>query len=60
MNRDFHFDTVGLIQRVAGEHPLDPMDEEEAHRLGEPWKPRRRFRHRHSWADEQVEEGTGI
>jgi hypothetical protein len=25
--------------------------------LGEPWKPRRRLRHRHSWADDQIEEG---
>jgi hypothetical protein len=28
--------------------------------LGEPWKPRRRLRHRHSWVDDQIEEGTGI
>jgi hypothetical protein len=49
-----------LIQKVAGEHHVDPLEEEEAHALGEPWKPRRRLRHRHSWVDDQIEEGTGI
>jgi hypothetical protein len=49
-----------LIQKIAGEHHIDPLEEEEAHLLGEPWKPRRRLRHRHSWVDDQIEEGTGI
>jgi hypothetical protein len=49
-----------LDPKIAGEHHVDPLEEEEAHLLGEPWKPRRRLRRRHSWADDQIEEGTGI
>jgi hypothetical protein len=49
--------TEGLIPKVAGERHLDPLEEEEAHVLGEPWKPRRHLRHRHSWADDQLEQG---
>jgi hypothetical protein len=61
MCKELRFDSSeGLIQKVAGEHHVDPLEEEEAHQLGETWKPRRRLRHRHSWVDDQIEEGTGI
>lgn len=61
MFRDLRFDPAeGLIQKVAGEHYLDPLEEEDAQLLGEPRKPRRRLRHRHNWLDDQLEEGTGI
>ena len=61
MSKELRFDSAeGLIQKVAGEHHVDPLEEEEEQLLGEPWKPRRRLRHRHSWADDQLEEGTGI
>jgi hypothetical protein len=49
--------TEGLIPKVAGERHLDPLEEEDAHVLGEPWKPRRHLRHRHSWTDDQLEQG---
>jgi hypothetical protein len=58
MCKELGFETTeGLIPKVAGEHHLDPLEEEEAHQLGEPWKPRRHLRHRHSWADDQLEQG---
>jgi hypothetical protein len=58
MSKETRFDPgEGLIQKVAGEHHVDPLEEEEAHQLGEPWKPRRHVRHRPSWADDQSEEG---
>lgn len=60
MYKDFHFDSPGLVHRVAGEHYVDTVEEEDAHLHGEPWKPRRRVRRRHTWVDEQIEEGTGI
>lgn len=61
MCKELRFDSAeGLIQKVAGEHHVDPLEEEEAHLLGEPWKPRRHLRHRRSWLDDQIEEGTGI
>jgi hypothetical protein len=61
MSKELRFDPAeGLIQKVAGEHHVDPLEEEEEHLLGEPWKPRRRLRHRHSWADDQLQDGTGI
>jgi hypothetical protein len=61
MCKETRFDSSeGLIQKVAGEHQADPLEEEEAHQLGEPWKPRRRLRHRRSWVDDQLEDGTGI
>ena len=49
-----------VLYEDGGATPVDPLEEEEAHLLGEPWKPRRHLRHRHSWVDHQIEEGTGI
>jgi hypothetical protein len=61
MCKELRFDAAeSLIQKVAGERHVDPLEEEEAHLLGEPWKPRRHLRHRHSWVDDQIEQGTGI
>jgi hypothetical protein len=58
MYRELRFESAeGLIPKIAGEHHLDPLEDEDAHRLGEPWKPRRRLRHRHSWVDDELEEG---
>ena len=61
MCKESRFETTeGLIPKIAGEHHLDPLEEEDAHALGEPWKPRKHLRHRHSWADDQLQDGTGI
>ena len=58
MCKESRFETTeGLIPKIAGEHHLDPLEEEDAHALGEPWKPRKHLRHRHSWADDELEEG---
>jgi hypothetical protein len=58
MYRELSFESLaGLIPKIAGERHLDPLEDEDAHRLGEPWKPRRRLRHRHSWTDDELEEG---
>lgn len=58
MGNEHRFDTTeGLIRKVAGEHHLDPLEDEESHQLGEPWKPRRKLRHRHSWTDDEFEAG---
>lgn len=58
MYKELRFDaTEGLIPKIAGEHHVDPLEEEDAHLFGEPWKPRRRLRHRPSWLDDQIAEG---
>ena len=58
MCKELRFDSSeGLIPKIAGEHHVDPLEEEDAHVLGEPWKPRRSLRHRPSWADDEIVQG---